>query len=133
MLMHSEILALTLQHARPRRCRSPPCFSIPSHFLFLLNYPRLPKSPAPPEGFHGRRLKSGSPCAFAPLPPPLLPGPPLVNLEARVFSPRSHRENFPSGSTTAKISFLLKKLGIKILITASFILMSLYASFTISF
>lgn len=63
MLMHSEILALTLQHARPRRCRSPACFSIPSHFLFLLNYPR-PESQAPPEGFHGRRLKSGSPRAF---------------------------------------------------------------------
>lgn len=43
MLMHSEILALTLQHAaapRPRPHRSPACFSIPCHFLFLLNYPR---------------------------------------------------------------------------------------------
>lgn len=65
--MHSEILALTLQHARPRRCRSPACFSIPSHFLFLLNYPRL-KSLAPLESFHGRRLKSGSLRAFAPAP-----------------------------------------------------------------
>jgi len=70
--MHSEILALTLQHARPRRCRSPACFSIPSHFLFLLNYPR-PKSLAPLESFHGRRLKSGSLRAFAPLPPSCTP------------------------------------------------------------
>lgn len=98
MLMHSEILALTLQHARPRRCRSPACFSIPSHFLFLLNYPR-PKSLAPLESFHGRRLKSGSLRAFASLPPSLplssySPEPALVNLEARVLSSRSHREIF---------------------------------------
>lgn len=94
MLMHSEILALTLQHARPRRCRSPACFSIPSHFLFLLNYPR-PKSPAPLESFHGRRLKSGSLRAFAPPPLPQPPfEPPLVNLEARVLNSRSYREIF---------------------------------------
>lgn len=88
MLMHSEILALTLQHARPRRCRSPACFSIPSHFLFLLNYPR-PKSLAPLESFHGRRLKSGSLRAFALPSLPLLflsPRTSLGNHEAHVLS-----------------------------------------------
>lgn len=96
MLMHSEILALTLQHARLHRCRSPACFSIPSHFLFLLNYLR-PKSPVPLEGFHGRRLKSGSPCAFA---IPLLflspsPIPPTTNLETRIFKPLKPSWHFP--------------------------------------
>ncbi|KAL0122630.1 hypothetical protein PUN28_007383 [Cardiocondyla obscurior] len=109
MLMHSEILALTLQHARPRRCRSPACFSIPSHFLFLLNYPRL-KSLAPLESFHGRRLKSGSLRAFAPSllffhPRSTSP----VNPQTRVPSSRNHRKIFlPKRNNFLNILFLLR-------------------------
>jgi hypothetical protein len=43
---------------------APPVFSPGSarHFLFLLNYPPPGVCKAPLEGFHGRRLKSGSLC-----------------------------------------------------------------------
>jgi len=60
----------------------------PQPFSLSLKLPPT-KSPAPLEGFHGRRLKSGSPRAFATAPSRPLPGPALVNL--RRPHPRSSK------------------------------------------